>query len=129
MSTTQQAVRTARVVVVEDSADVRFLLVTSLDWTGGIEVVGEAGKAKEALELVARTQPDVVVVDLDLPGRNGFWLLPRIAEAAPGAKAVVVTGDQRADVRERAERAGASAVLSKADAHATLADVVADLSR
>lgn len=80
------------VVVVDDVAAARRMLRTALRFRGRFEVVGEAASGSEAVDLVLRVQPQIVVLDLGLPDLSGEQLVARIREAAPYAKIVVFTG-------------------------------------
>jgi two-component system chemotaxis response regulator CheB len=72
-----------RVVVVEDSVVQRAHLVEALEADGDIDVVGEAATATEALDVVGRQRPDVVTIDLIIPGGGGQQLIERIMAAYP----------------------------------------------
>lgn len=70
-----------RVVVVDDQALVRQGIRTLLE-IAGVEVAGEAGDGGEALAVIGEVQPDVVLLDLRMPHRDGIWVLRRLREAA-----------------------------------------------
>lgn len=80
-----------RVVVADDQAIVRDGLVTVLDLLPDIEVVGEAGDGEEACLLVARTRPDVVLMDLRMPVLDGAAATARITAEHPGTAVLVLT--------------------------------------
>ncbi len=80
------------VVLVDDVPDVLRLLRTALRFRGRFEVVGEAATGAEALAVIERLQPRVVVLDLGLPDLSGQRLLGRVREAAPYAKVVIFSG-------------------------------------
>lgn len=100
------------VVLVEDHPTFRFGLRMRLEAEPDITVVGEAGTAEEALELVATTAPDVAVVDLHLPGVDGIELIRRLAVAAPRVATLVLTMLSDDSVTA-AVRAGARGYLLK----------------
>lgn len=75
-------------VIVDDDADIRVLLGTFLRLRH-LEVVGQAGDGVEALDLVSRSHPDVVVLDLAMPEHGGLEALPQIRAAAPSSTVVV----------------------------------------
>ncbi|MGH9154830.1 MAG: EAL domain-containing protein [Acidimicrobiales bacterium] len=83
--------RSARVLVADDQAAVRDMVKLVLEMEGGFEVVGEAANGWEAVELARRHQPDLVVLDLVMPGMGGPQALPHVRNAAPAAKVVVLT--------------------------------------
>ncbi len=102
-----------RVVVVEDSATQRAVLRRSLEADGDIIVVGEAATAQGALAAVQRGQPDVVTVDLHIPG-GGETAIEQIMEVAP--KPILLLSAQLAGMRDEATAAmgaGAAGVLAK----------------
>ena len=86
-----------RVVIVEDHSLVRKCLSMVLSRRVGVEVVGEAETAAEALEMVSRTQPDVVVTDLVLPDQSGVELSREIRTQNPDTRILILTS--RADDR------------------------------
>lgn len=77
-------------VVVDDHELFRGGLVTLLT-ERGIEVVGETGLAAEAIELVTRHRPDVVLMDLSMPGMSGIEATQRLVAAAPYARVMILT--------------------------------------
>lgn len=102
-----------KVLVVEDSAVVRDLLVHILSSAPGINVVGTASSGEDALEANRRTQPDVITMDIHLPQMDGFDTTRRIMETQP-APIVIVSG--RPNLKEvattfQALEAGALAVV------------------
>ena len=81
-----------RVVLVDDSVDTRRLVRIALRVHGGFEVLAETGSGEEAVELVRRLQPDVVVLDLGLPDLAGQDVLTQVRDAAPAVQIVVFSG-------------------------------------
>jgi DNA-binding NarL/FixJ family response regulator len=82
---------TIRVVVVDDHAVVRSGLVHFLSGTDDVEVVGTAADGDEAVAVVRSCTPDVVLMDLQMPGVDGVTATRRITEAATGADVLVLT--------------------------------------
>lgn len=78
-----------RVAVVDDDVDIRGLLKLSCDLDERFELVGEAADGIQAVELITALQPDVVVLDLDMPRRGGLEAMTVIREVRPSAKVVV----------------------------------------
>ena len=101
-----------RVMLVEDHPLVRSAIRQTID-VPGIEVIAEAGSAEQALELVRQHQPDVMLVDLDLPGMNGVQLVRELAPRLPDCKIVMLTGSARNDDVVAAIRSGAVGYLTK----------------
>jgi DNA-binding NarL/FixJ family response regulator len=102
-----------RVLLVDDNALVRRLLREQLTARGALEVVGEAGDAATAIELAAALAPDLVVLDLSMPGMDGFAAIGALLEASPASQIVVMSGYGADQVAERVMAAGAAAYLEK----------------
>ena len=102
-----------RVLVADDQAAVREGLATLLDLTPGIEVIGEARDGAEAVRLVAEHSPDVVLMDLHMPGIDGIEATARIAREHPEVRVVVLTTYADNASIQGALRAGALGYLTK----------------
>ncbi len=114
----------ARVLVVDDSEDVRFLLSVQLSGMAGVEVVGEAADGEEAVRQAAELQPDLVLLDLAMPRMDGLQALPLIREAVPGVRVVVLSGFDDSVMADRAAEAGASRYVEKGTALHRLGEVI-----
>ncbi len=102
-----------RVVIVDDHAVVRSGIKLLLDSHEGIDVVGEAGNAKDAIFCVREQTPDVILLDLVMPGEGGIEVLPKLLKEAPEAKVLVLSmQDDPSYVRE-AFAAGATGYVLK----------------
>ncbi|MBI2237236.1 MAG: response regulator transcription factor, partial [Actinobacteria bacterium] len=99
-------------------------LRTRLSRSSGMRVLGTARRMDEALERCGRSKPDVVLLDLDLPGVDGIEATERLKRAAPGAKVVVMTEVQTPSFIARALAAGACGFVPKNGSVDGLADVV-----
>lgn len=105
--------RPLRVVLVEDHELVRAAVRHALDAAADIEVVGDAGTAEEGVALVAQHRPDVVLVDIDLPGMRGTELVRDLAPRFPETWLVMLTVSHAERDLLDALRAGARGYLSK----------------
>ena len=102
-----------RVLIADDHAVVRQGLRTFLDLQDDIEVVAEAGDGAEALEAAARLVPDIVLIDLVMPGVDGIEALRRLRDQVPAARAIVLSSFVDDDRLFPAIRAGAAGYLLK----------------
>jgi DNA-binding NarL/FixJ family response regulator len=102
-----------RVVLVDDQTLVRTGFRLVLDETGDIEVVGEAADGGQALDVVARTRPDVVLMDVRMPGVDGIEATRRIRTGAHPAKVIILTTFDLDEYVLGGLRAGASGFLLK----------------
>ena len=99
-------------MLVEDHQLVRAAIADTLR-SAGVEITGEAGTAEEALASLAGAQPDVVLVDIDLPGMNGIALVRELVARLPDGVVIILTGSSDEDHLLRAVRAGAAGYLTK----------------
>ena len=103
-----------RILVVDDHPITRDAL-SSLLAQGGFDVVGEAADGSEAIELARSLQPQLVLLDLTMPGLDGLSALPGLREAAPRAEIVVLTASGTEDNLLTAIRGGAAGYLLKSE--------------
>jgi len=103
-----------RILVVDDHAVVRAGLSALLGDEPDLEVVGAAGDGREAVELARALRPDVVLMDLRMPGLDGVAATARIAAEAPGSRVLVLTTYESDGAILDAIEAGASGYLLKA---------------
>lgn len=113
-----------RVVVVDDQAVVRAGLTMLLADDPGIEVVGDAADGAEAVDVVARTRPDVVLMDLRMPVLDGVDATERLTSDDDGPRVLVLTTFDDEQLMYDALRAGASGYLLKAAAPGDVAAAI-----
>lgn len=106
-----------RVIVADDHPIVRSGIVGLLDLDPDLEVVGEAGDGAEAVALAADLRPDVVLMDLRMPGVSGIEATTRLTAELPGVRVLVLTTYETDDDILGAIEAGASGYLLKAAPH------------
>lgn len=102
-----------RVVLVDDSRDFSKVASRFLSKLESLELVGLGSRAEDALELVVRLLPDVVLLDLAMPGKGGLDVIPELKAAHPDLKIVVLTLFSAAGYRQAALAAGADAFVAK----------------
>ncbi|MFF4485080.1 response regulator [Streptomyces sp. NPDC001544] len=118
-----------RVVVVDDHTVMRAGVVALLGGEEGIEIVGEAGDGRAALDLVARHDPDVALVDLRMPKLDGVATTTEIVARHPRTKVLILTTyDTDADI-ERGVEAGAIGYLLKDTTREQLAEAIRSAAR
>lgn len=115
MAPRQHAAR-IKVLIVDDHAVLRQALRMLLENQNEVEVVGDAGNGREALDAAEKTQPDVVLMDMVMPGLNGLEATRQIRRRVPKAKVLILTGYMEDEQILAALRAGASGyVVKKSD--------------
>jgi two-component system, NarL family, response regulator LiaR len=102
-----------RVLVVDDQTVVREGLVAILATYPDIEVVGQAAEGNQALEMIKQAKPNVVLLDLQMPGLDGLATIPKIREMAPTVRIMVVTSFADSDRVYQAIKAGALGYILK----------------
>lgn len=102
-----------RIVIVDDHEVVRLGLKSLLARHSQFEVVGEAASAREAVEQVARLKPEVVIMDIRLPGTSGIEACEEIVNKFPGTKVIMLTSYAEDEMLFSAIRAGASGYILK----------------
>jgi NarL family two-component system response regulator LiaR len=104
-----------RVVIVDDHALALRGLTDLLSASPDIEVVGRAADGQEAVEIVSRLRPDVVTMDVSLPGMDGIEATRAIRKAAPEVRVIGLSMFEEGEQAEAMRRAGAVAYLARAD--------------
>jgi DNA-binding NarL/FixJ family response regulator len=101
------------VLLVDDSDGDRSLLTDQLQARGSYEVVGEAADGVTAVVLAKQLHPDIVLLDMSMPGMNGLETLPRLLADSPASRVVVLSGYLSQGLRELAMEAGATSIFEK----------------
>lgn len=102
-----------RVMIVDDHAVVRSGLTAFLMACDGLELVGEAGSGSEAVSLCPKVQPDVVLMDLVMPGMDGAAATQEIRKICPCTQVIILTSFKEQNLVEDALQAGAIGYLLK----------------
>jgi two-component system response regulator DesR len=113
-----------RVVIAEDQAMVRGALAALLAIEGDIEIAGQAQNGREALDLVVKLAPDVVLTDIEMPELTGLELAAELKRRRLPVRVVILTTFARAGYLRRALDAGVSGYLLKDAPAATLANAI-----
>jgi DNA-binding NarL/FixJ family response regulator len=118
-----------RVLVADDHQLFRAGLRAILDGTTEIEVVGEARDGREALALMAETRPQVLLLDISMPGMNGLEVAARAAEQYPEVKVIILSMHATEQYVGQALRAGAAGYLLKDSAPTDLETAIKAVAR
>ena len=102
-----------RVMIVDDHSVLRVGLKQVLERTGEFEVVGQAADGEEAVRVAAEVLPDVVVMDVMMPGKDGVEACREIMERSPQTRVVMLTASTEEDAVVEALAAGATGYLQK----------------
>jgi DNA-binding NarL/FixJ family response regulator len=117
-----------RVLLADDHPLVRAGVRKVLEQQPGVTVVGEAGDGDEALRMLAELEPDLLVLDLNMPHRDGFAVLREARDAAPGVRILVLTMHASVEYVARAVREGADGYLLKDTAVQDLAAAIVSVT-
>ncbi len=104
-----------RVLIVDDIAETREHLAKLLSFEPDIEVIGAAASGEEALEMSARLNPDILLMDINMPGMNGIEATRRLLESLPDAVVLLCSTYSAADLPAGAATCGAQAYVDKED--------------
>ncbi|MEO6060832.1 MAG: response regulator transcription factor [Thermoflexales bacterium] len=118
-----------RILLADDHAVLRAGLRMLLESQPDLKVVGEAGTGLEALGQVQTLQPDVILLDLTMPGMGGMEALPALRKLAPAARVLVLTMHDDEGYLRRALRGGASGYVLKRAADSELLSAVRAVAR
>ena len=117
-----------RVVIADDHAVVRAGLRVLLEREQGIEPVAEAGTAQEAVDCAVAHRPDVVLLDVTMPGESGIDAIPRLLEGSPKSKVLVLSMHDDPRYVRGAFTAGASGYILKEAADAELVAAIREVA-
>ncbi len=120
-----------KVMLVDDHAVVRSGLRRLLEQDNGVRVIGDAESGEQAYQLYGEFQPDVLVMDMSMPGMGGLEALRRILSRYPGARVVIFSMHENAAFATQALSAGAKGYISKSGVAGDLLNAVreADVGR
>jgi len=102
-----------KLLICDDVADIRLLMRAAFSTEPGFEVVGEAPDGEQAISYARELRPDVVVLDINMPGRNGLEILPELRRTVPDAAIVMFSGFEEWSRGGQARANGADAYIEK----------------
>jgi two-component system invasion response regulator UvrY len=117
-------IRPAQVLIVDDQPPFREAARLVVELSEGFEVAGEAVSGEESLELVRELSPDIVLMDINLPGIDGIEATRRIVSESPNVRVIVLSTYEAEEYEPRALAVGATTFIGKSDfSPDTLAEV------
>jgi len=122
-------VKSIRVLLIDDHALVRAGIRALLSGISGVEVVAEAGNGLDALRLIEELQPDIVLLDIAMPGLNGFAVLSESVKRFPQVRVIILTVHEAGHYAVEALRAGAAGYLPKSAASTELQEAISQVAR
>jgi two-component system OmpR family response regulator len=124
-----QTTRPTNVFIVDDSVSIRVRLAQMLGGVPGVNVVGEAGSATEAIAGILRSHPDSVLLDLNLMGSTGLDVMRKVRPQAPDVAFVVLTNHYEPQYRDACFEAGARYFLDKSQDLHKVPQVIQEIGR
>ena len=118
----------ARLLLVDDHEIVRQGLASLLQGVEGFEICGEAATGEDAIREADKSSPDIVIMDLRLPGIDGLQATRSILKSHPGTDVLIFTVDESEQVLREALKAGARGCLTKTDAGSSLLSMLKTLA-
>jgi len=129
MDVTEDSTRTVRVLIVDDQVPFRAVARTVIAMTAGFEVAAEAESGEAAIVAVDEDAPDLVLMDINLPGINGIEATRRIRGYHPAVEVILLSTYSEADLPADAREVGALAYVHKEDFGPTLVRELWDRGR
>ncbi len=118
-----------RVLLVDDHVLVRAGLRALIEMIEGVEVIGEAGDGHESLRLIESLRPDIVLMDITMPGINGLAALTEISQRFPDVRVIMLTMHDAREYAIQALRAGAAGFIPKSAASSELKEAISAVMR
>ncbi len=123
-SSTQSKQLPLRLLIVDDSLDVLHDLQLLLELSGEMKVVGLTNNGLEAVHLAATLLPDVVLMDLELPGQDGFEATRQIKSQHPGPRVIILSMHASPAEQQQAQASGADDFVAKGSSYEILRNAI-----
>lgn len=118
-----------KVFIADDSLIVCARLISTLNEIEGLLIVGQAQNALDAVSLIKDLQPDVVILDVQMPGGGGFHILRNVKSSSPSPVAIIITNHPFLHYRQQSIIEGAEYFFDKTAEIDQLVDTLSSLSR
>ena len=118
-----------KVLIVDDSDLVRVRLKNILVDNGHLEIVGEARNSSEAIQKTKELHPDIVILDIKIPGENGIEVLKKIKKYELPSKVIMLTNYPYPQYKQKCKELGAELFLQKSNDFEMLPDAIESLFR
>ena len=118
-----------KVLIADDHALMRMGLKALLETQPDIETIGEASDGSEAVRKARKLQPDVIIMDILMPGTDGIEATRQITEALPAVKILILTTSTSSDDLNRAIQAGAAGAVLKSEANKRLLSAIRAIAK
>jgi DNA-binding NarL/FixJ family response regulator len=112
------------ILIVDDSGLIRRYLRSWIEQNSNWRVCGEAADGREAIEKAQQLRPNLIILDLSMPGMNGFEAARELKRISPGVPLLMFTNLETPYLKQEAIAAGCSAVVSKTDSQRLLLDSI-----
>ncbi len=120
---------TMNIVLIDDSLVVRVRVANIISELPGVKVIGEAGNSFEAIEVVRKTKPDVVILDIKMPGESGVQVVRKLKNEFEELKIIMLTNYPYSQYKAECLMHGADYFLSKSDEFDKLPEVFSKLGK
>ena len=120
---------TMNIVLIDDSLLVRERIANIISELHGVKVIGEAGNSLEAIEVVRKTKPDVVILDIKMPGESGVQVLRKLRNQFEELKIIMLTNYPYSQYKAECFKYGADYFLSKSDEFEKLPNVLLEIGK
>jgi DNA-binding NarL/FixJ family response regulator len=117
------------IVIVDDSQLVRERIAKRISELPGMNVVGEAVNSIEAIEIVKTKEPDVIILDIKMPGESGIDVLQKIKKGYPSIKIIMLTNYPFLQYRSKCYEHGADYFLDKSNEFDKVMDILIELGK
>ncbi len=117
-----------KILIVDDSIVVRDRIVEMLSGITGVEIAGEAANSIEAIHMVNKLKPDVVTLDIRIPGESGIEVLKKIKRTQPSTTVLVLTNFPQEQYKNKCYQLGGDYFFSKSEEFEKVEEVIKNLA-